>query len=279
LDNNRSFHRAFRSVSILLIPLSALMAIALLSITWRHGAFSLQRFNDQALVASHGVVIIVLFIGYYLVIRQIRKTIEALDQRHKKTLDKLEQQTNLLHLETFQHRKTSDQLHDLRVNDPLTQIYNETYFLDLLNIEIDRHKRYSSDFSLLIIELDNFTQINTMFGHECGDFAMRKFSLLIGTKLRKSDMLTRYDGHKLAIIAPNTSSDVAKQLADRLCREIEIANVCFQGAPLNITLSIGIGMPSVVDELTTENIILAANNALDTAIIQGRNQVVNFQTN
>jgi len=262
------------SPSVLITPLLLLLTSSLLSVLWYDGAWSLASFSNAPLVLAHIAIVSVLLIGYYLIINKMRRAVNALAQQNNELVAKLETQTNLLHLETFQHRKTSDELHNVKVSDPLTNIYNQTYFQELLSNEIDRNRRYGNNFSILLIELDDFTSIIDMYGYEFGDFAMKAFAQLIAKKLRKSDLLARYDGRNFVIIAPNTDINASKQFADRLCQSIEIADIYYEGVPLKITLSIGVAAPCVVEELTVESITLATECALNTAKEQGRNQAV-----
>jgi len=242
---------------------------------WHEGVLSLTPLYNKKSVIIHGLVSSSLFIGYYLIINRVRKTINVLTLESIDNLAELEQQKKRLQLETYQHQKTHAQLYKLRTQDPLTQIYNQVYFQELLSHEIDRNRRYGSDFSLLIIELDNLIKINDMYGNEFSDFAIKKLSSLIETQLRKSDLLARYSGQSFAIIAPNTDIEASKQFADRLCRAIELTNISYEGVPLEITLSIGLGAPAVVDELTNKNLTQATEHALSIAIAQGGNQAVN----
>jgi len=242
---------------------------------WHEGTFSLAPLYNTKSAIIHGLVSSSLFVGYYLIINRVRRTIDALTLKNNDNLTELENQKKRLQLETYQHQKTHAQLYKLRTKDPLTQIYNQVYFQELLSHEIDRNRRYGSDFSLLIIELDNLMKINDMYGNEFSDFAIKKLSSLIETQLRKSDLLARYSGQSFAIIAPSTDIEASKQFADRLCRAIELTNISYEGVPLEITLSIGLGAPAVVDELTSKNLTQATEHALSIAIAQGGNQAVN----
>jgi len=260
---------------VLLIPLLVLIFLGLASIVWRNGSISMSHLYNKDLVIIHGVIVFFLFSGYYLFIRKVRKAIDKLMYKNEEQLTELDQQKKLLKLEVFQHKKTNAQLYEIRTQDPLTQIYNQVYFQEMLSHEIDRNRRYGSDFSLLIIELDNFIKINDMYGNKFSDYALKKFTSLIENQLRKSDMFARYNGFNLAIIAPNTSINASKEFADRLCRAIELTNISYEGVPLEITLSIGLGAPAVVDELTNENLTQITEHALSIAIAQVGNQAVN----
>lgn len=253
------------------MPLITLIAITILSLVWRDGTFSLDRFYDLPLVIAHITITASLFIAYYLIISKVRRTITALQL---KSFEQLESQKKLLQLETYQHQKTSTTLYELRTQDPLTNLYNQVYFKELLSNEIARNRRYDSEFSLLIISLDNLIPIMEMYGNEFVNFSIKKISQLIERRLRKSDILTRYDQHNLAIIAPNTGIDASKLFANRLCNDIELSHIAYESVLLDITLSIGVGIPAAIEELTLQNLTSITEQALQLAITQGGNQVV-----
>lgn len=252
----------------------ALIAVAILSLVWRDGILSLEPIYNLPLVIAHAATVSCLFIAYYLVISKVRQTITALKLKNTESLEQLESQKKLLHLETYQHQKTSTALYELKTQDPLTNLYNQVYFQELLSNEIERNRRYDSDFSLLIISLDKFIPIVEMYGNEFGNFAIKKFSQLIERRLRKSDLLTRYDRNNFAIIAPNTNLEASKLFANRLCSDIEVSNVAYEGVSLDVTLSIGVGVPAALEELTVDNLTSITDHALRVAIAQGGNQVV-----
>lgn len=273
-NNNANNHQTIMSSAVLSIPLLTMIAIAVLSLVWHDNTFTISRLSDFTLVGIHAVIVVALFTGYFVVINNARKAITALTLKQKESAEELDSQKRLLHLETYQHQKTSTELYELRTQDPLTKLYNHAYFKELLDNEVERTKRYSSEFSLLIIELDNFIRINDRFGNDFGTFAIKKYAQLIQRRLRKSDLLTRYDRHNLAIIAPNTGLQASKLFANRLCNDIEVTKVLFEGVQLDITLSIGVGIPSAVNELTSENLTWLTEQALRTATKQGGNQIV-----
>lgn len=261
----------------LLLPLIVLIVVATLSLVWHDQAFTLTKLANINFLSFHVFIVLSLFAGYFYVINKARKIIIALMKEQEQSNEMLSALKKQLHLETYQHQKTNVELHALKTQDPLTKLYNHAYFMDRLTHEVERTRRYGSEFSLLIIELDHFNEINDRFGNKFGDFAIKKHAQLIERRLRKSDLLTRYDGHHFAIIAPNTDLQASTLFANRLCNDIEISKVLFEGVPLDITLSIGIGIPSAVDELSCDSLTTFTEQTLRTAIKQGGNQVVSEQ--
>lgn len=266
------------SWSIMLVPFIVLTLLAMLSLAWRDGSFSIDSFFETHTVIMHIVVTVILYVAYYLILSKARRAIKSLDKDYQQSLAALDEQKNLLHLETYQHHKTSSELHQLKTKDTLTKVHNQTYFQELLNSEVERTRRYGSDFSILIIELDNFIKLHHEYGNEFSDFAIQKFTQLIEQRLRKSDLLTRYGRQNLAIIAPNTNIEASKIFAIRLCSDIELASVTYESVPLRITLSIGVGAPNASKELSAAALLLATEKALETAKSNGGNQVIDIAT-
>lgn len=276
---NKHNHQFLNSASVVLLPLLLLITTAIASLFFRHGAFELTVLSNSPLLIAHAVAVSVLFIAYCLVIFFARRYVTQLHHENETVSEALDAQKKQLKLEIYQHQKTSVELHKLRTQDPLTQLYNSSHCIQLLNNEIARFRRYESAFSLLVIALDNFDKINHEYGSEFADFLIKKFADLLGKQLRESDILTRYDRNNFAIIAPNTTIKDAMVFANRLCHHIEVKKIDYKSVRLEVTLSIGVVTPSSVKEVTTDNLTLVADKALRAAIEQGGNQVVELDSN
>ena len=86
--------------------------------------------------------------------------------------------------------------------DPLTGLYNQHTFWDLLRYETQRARRQSYKFSLLLIDLDNFKVINDKYGHEIGDQYLKEFSSVLKEAVRKGDIPARFEGDNFTAILP-----------------------------------------------------------------------------
>lgn len=102
------------------------------------------------------------------------------------------------------------------VFDPLTNIFNRRYFDINLTKELRRTHRHSKDLSVLLLDLDNFKNINDTYGHLVGDEVLKNFALFLKKMSREEDLVCRYGGEEFVIILPETGTQGALQYANRL---------------------------------------------------------------
>ena len=137
--------------------------------------------------------------------------------------------------------KMIERLKKLSIRDPLTELYNSRHFFAQLEDEIHRSERYLHPLSLIFIDIDNFKAINDTYGHMVGDQALLLIAKKMQTSLRSQDTAYRFAGDEFTIILPETTSDNAKFVADRIRSEMEKESlVILEQEIAKITLSLGI---------------------------------------
>ena len=137
--------------------------------------------------------------------------------------------------------KMIERLKKLSIRDPLTELYNSRHFFAQLEDEIHRSERYLHPLSLIFIDIDNFKAINDTYGHMVGDQALLLIAKKMQTSLRSQDTAYRFAGDEFTIILPETTSDNAKFVADRIRSEMEKDSlVVLEQEITKITLSLGI---------------------------------------
>jgi diguanylate cyclase (GGDEF)-like protein/PAS domain S-box-containing protein len=158
--------------------------------------------------------------------------------------------------------------------DDLTGVYNHRFFIQQLTLEIERQKRYPGPLSLLMIDIDYFKHYNDINGHLAGDQALRTIAILIQQGVRQTDILARYGGEEFSAILINSGEEEAKNIAERVRRNV--AETRFPNERLqpngNLTVSIGVGIFSSAMPTLTD-LIRNADNALYRAKRAGRNRV------
>ena len=153
--------------------------------------------------------------------------------------------------------------------DQLTGIFNRRHFETSLEQEIERTRRYGSPLSLLMIDVDNFKQLNDGFGHLVGDLMLCRLARECESCLRTSDVFCRYGGDEFAIIAPETSAPAALAMARRMRQNIDALGTDKSFG----TLAISIGIAVWEDNFkTNDDFIAAADSALYQAKSAGRNR-------
>ncbi len=164
-------------------------------------------------------------------------------------------------------------LHQVTVQDPLTQIPNRRYFDDFLRREIARSTRYGRPLTLLMIDVDHFKQINDTYGHVCGDAILRELAQVVSARLRQSEFLARYGGEEFALVLPETDAAGARTVGDKLRGLVEQHPFVFGAERLNVTISLG-GATWTRDMADARDLVAAADERLYQAKREGRNRVV-----
>lgn len=158
--------------------------------------------------------------------------------------------------------------------DPVTMLYNYRFFLDRLNIEFERARRYKRSLTLLMIDIDHFRNYNNSLGFAQGDKLLKDLSNILEKKVRKSDVVARYGGEEFVIILPETEDATAYILAERLRREIEAYPFVGREKQPGEKVTVSIGIASNIEQLKSGvDLLRNVDSALSHAKEQGRNRV------
>jgi diguanylate cyclase (GGDEF)-like protein len=169
----------------------------------------------------------------------------------------------------------NSKLYQQAVTDGLTNIYNRTFFDNFIIKKVHEAERYNKKFSLLILDIDFFKNINDTYGHQAGDKVLKKLVIIISGMLRKSDLLARYGGEEFAILLTETNIQGANKVAEKIRKAIE--NNTFNitekfEKEIKITVSIGVTEYNKEDDRIL--LIEKADKNLYIAKNSGRNQVI-----
>lgn len=185
-----------------------------------------------------------------------------------------------IHLEniTSELEKKNQILDNLANVDGLTGVYNHRYFQNTLDQEISRSTRNESVISILLIDIDHFKHFNDTYGHQVGDFVLTEFSATIQKSIRKYDTLARYGGEEFVVILPETSTEDALAVAEKIRSIIDETEFDDGREKYHITASFGqaCSRPAVEDEFSKNEFINRADQALYEAKEKGRNCVVGY---
>jgi diguanylate cyclase (GGDEF)-like protein len=167
---------------------------------------------------------------------------------------------------------TRQRLAVLATHDELTGVHNRRHFMDLVQREWDRARRYNTQAALLLIDADHFKRVNDSHGHRCGDELLRCIARTVGHQLRQADVLARFDGEELIVFLPHTDPLGALDVAERIREKVQALSVPWQAASVGTTVSIGVA-PLRAELPTLDWMIHEAETALLAAKGDGRNCV------
>ncbi len=163
--------------------------------------------------------------------------------------------------------------------NPLTGLYNRRFFVNALEKEFERLKRYNRTLSLLMIDMDHFKSINDKCGHPVGDRVLTVVSRILTTGLRRMDVCARYGGDEFITMLPETDKTGAVAVAQRYLnniREYAATDIC--GKIKNVSCSIGIAyLPESAINSISE-FLKSADEALYISKNTGRNKISLFDS-
>jgi diguanylate cyclase len=155
--------------------------------------------------------------------------------------------------------------------DGLTQLANRAYFDEKLLEMVKLRRRHNDVFSLLLVDVDNFKEINDRFGHQAGDRIIKGVAFNLRAALRDTDTVARFGGDEFAILLHRCDGKSAMDVARKLCRAQQESRFVLDGVNVNVTLSIGVAEAG--DKDTAESILKRADQALYRVKSEGRNGV------
>jgi diguanylate cyclase (GGDEF)-like protein len=164
----------------------------------------------------------------------------------------------------------------LATTDSLTGLHLRDYFFQRFTEEYTRATRYAGAFSILMLDIDGFKEINDRQGHLAGDRYLRALGGAIKGRMRGADLACRYGGDEFCILLPETDSAGARPIAERLREAIAALSVDVEGVPLRSTVSIGIASYPDHEVGDIKGLLLRADQALYQAKRAGRDRVVPF---
>jgi two-component system cell cycle response regulator len=164
---------------------------------------------------------------------------------------------------------------ELAVTDGLTGLHNRRYLDNHLKVLFNRAATRGRSLSVCITDIDRFKLVNDTYGHDAGDEILKEFAARLRATVRGADLACRYGGEEFVVVMPDTTAEMAANIAERLRMSIEGKPFVLRssGQEINITASLGISCNSPNVE-TPEQLLKEADNALYDAKRAGRNRVV-----
>jgi diguanylate cyclase (GGDEF)-like protein len=179
----------------------------------------------------------------------------------------------LTYTDVTEHVHAIEQLRELATVDDLTKLLNRRQFLASLEAEYRRSVLSNANLSVLMIDADNFKQINDRHGHAAGDTVLRALAERCCSVLRKSDVVGRVGGEEFAATLAETDLQAGFETAERLRRVVERHPVELGGSPIPVTVSLGVAAREG-NVVHPQELLKLADRALYEAKATGRNKVI-----
>jgi len=169
-------------------------------------------------------------------------------------------------------QESQEKYKNLSITDDLTRLFNSRYFYKKLEEEIDRVMRYKQPLSLLLVDLDDFKNINDKYGHLIGDKVLKMAGRVIKDFLRKTDTAYRYGGEEFTVLLPETEVEAAMNVAERIRQGFETQDLSLI-INENLHISVSIGAAQFQPGELMEAFVKRADDALYVAKQKGKNRV------
>lgn len=228
------------SIAILVIVVLLMGLLSFLSPSLIWGAFEIKvstRFLPQFIYA---LVSLVVLLNIYLIAKQ--RTINDLRSR------------------LIEERVRAEMHRQMAILDPLTEVYNRRYFEELVKKEVERARRHGKPLSLIIIDMDNFKDINEKYGHSAGDRVLQEVARLLKSTFRSTDSIIRYGGDEFVILLPETGAEGGRAAVRKLRTRLGEWNQ--QGDILDCSLGFSVGWATFTRELDFNEVLNEADRRL-----------------
>lgn len=171
------------------------------------------------------------------------------------------------------NRQLLEQLTKMSIKDPLTGLYNFRHMQICLDQEIDRSERYKHSFFVVMIDVDNFKDVNDTYGHLFGDHVLKQLSKVAKGALRSTDRIFRYGGEEFLLIMNEISLPEAKLAVNRLLQAVR--EHTFSSGDHSSKITVSVGCAIFPDDANDKNTLISlADKALYQAKGQGKDQAV-----
>ncbi len=175
-------------------------------------------------------------------------------------------------------RQQHERAEEEAITDELTGLSNHRRFRQILGKEVERAKRFDRPLSVVMLDLDDFKEINDNYGHLQGDRVLREVGRVLKLESREVDEPARYGGEEFAIALPETRIDGAMEVGERIRRRLDGMRIPLEGDTDSIPIHASVGVAgSPETTLDTKTLVKAADQALYRAKQQGKNRTARLR--
>ncbi len=167
---------------------------------------------------------------------------------------------NDLRSRLIEERVKTEMHRQMAILDPLTEVYNRRYFEELIKKEVERARRHDKPLSLIIIDMDNFKDINEKYGHSAGDHVLQEVARLLKSTFRSTDSIIRYGGDEFIVLLPETGADGSRAAVRKLRTRLGEWNQ--KSEILDCSLGFSVGWATFTRELDFNEVLNEADRRL-----------------
>jgi two-component system cell cycle response regulator len=165
-------------------------------------------------------------------------------------------------------------LEEVAATDPLTGLYNRRHFGKVLEQLFSEAQRYDTDLTCIMIDLDEYKQLNDTYGHQIGDQLLLVAAKAIAANLRTMDVAARYGGDEFICLLPHAGAAEAHRVAERIREQFGAASANLLKWERRVTMSIGLGSLREHRPDTSEQLVALADGALYRAKGAGKDGII-----
>ena len=243
------------------------------------GVISVQKYVADAFTADQILLLETIAIQAAIAIENsqlFEKAQKELEQR-REAHAALEKANEQLQAQIRQIEALQVELREQAVRDPLTGLFNRRYLKDTLEREIARARRENIPIGIMIMDIDEFKNVNDRYGHNAGDKMLQDMAEMLKATIRVEDIVCRYGGEEFVIVMPGASLQVAYERAELIRKKFEQLWVSYEGEFLHATISLGVSA-FPIHGTDGEDALIRADRALYQAKQEGRNKVVPYHS-
>ena len=232
-------------------------------------------FAELLEIAIISLTLLLLFAEARLIFYPIIRLVIESKKSEAKRIDELTEQVEL---RTLKLEKNNLRLRELALFDQLTGLKNRSCLLDDISILVNNYKKNQCDFGLAYVDIDWFKKVNDQFGHEFGDYVLKEFASFVSIGLRDSDSFYRIGGEEFVILFQRGEFEGVMKRLDAIRTGLEMHPFELRGNSRKITISAGLFHSSKCSEpdLSADDVLRIADNALYSSKANGRNQITVF---
>ena len=271
------WRQGYRPAYYFLLAWSFLLAGIVVYASVSFGLLPKSVLTEYGIQVGSSIEMILLSLGLAYRFKLLREHNEQLQREVAERLEaRVEERTGELNRAMGELRSANRRLHEFSLRDGLTGVHNRRYLDETLAHAISQARERKAPIALVMLDIDHFKRINDTYGHLAGDDCLRAVADVLRRQVREGDdFVARYGGEEFVVLLPGANREDATRRAEILRSEVSALRIDGHGAPISLTISLGLAALDGRDIRSgPDNLIRAADAALYRAKREGRNRLV-----